>query len=270
MLRCLFWNQGNNDVTSVVAMAADEYLLDILAFCEVGANSEQTLAALGRRSDYHFTTGRVSTRFHIFTSFPARFLRLRSEAERFVVFDVRLPAREPFLLMVVHAPSKAAGWSPSALALEVAHYVSALRDVESNVAIPRSLIVGDFNMNPFEPGMAGASSFNAVMDARLANAETRTVQGRTYRYFYNPMWNLYGDITPGPPATLFHSGSTQEELHWHMLDQVLVSPEMIAHVDVASIKILDCVGDHQLVTKNGRPKRSTYSDHLPVYFELKV
>ena len=104
----------------------------------------------------------------------------------------------------------------------------------------------------------------------LAVYLARTVQGRTYRYLYNPMWNLYGDFTPGPPATLFHAGSTQEELHWHMLDQVLVSPEMIPHLDVASIRILDSVGDHQLVTKIGRPKRSTYSDHLPLYFELNV
>lgn len=272
MLRCLFWNQGRKDLTHVVAEAATTLRADILAFCETGSTSERTLKALKQtgRPHYYFTTGRISNRFHIFTTFPQQFIALRKEAERFLILEVALPARDRFLLMVLHGPSKIAGWDPTAHALEVSHYASSLRAMQKEHEIELSVVVGDFNMNPFEPGMVGASAFNAVMDARQARREDRTVQGRQYRYFYNPMWNLLGDATPGPPATFYYDAYTQVETQWHMLDQVIVSPGMIDNLNVGSIRIIDSVGECQLVSENGRPLRSRFSDHLPLYFELNV
>jgi hypothetical protein len=251
----------------MVAQVAKDYQIDILAFCEVGAEPDATIMALKPSYTYHFSTGLISDRIHLFTRFLNKFLTLHYEAERFLIFEVKLPEHEPFLFMVLHAPSKASGWTPPALALEMARYVPEMRRVEASSGILRSIVVGDFNANPFEPGLVGASGFNAVMDRRIANRGERTVQEQSYRYFYNPMWNLYGDATPGPPATFFHSGSTQEELYWHMLDQVIVSPEMIPHLDIGPIKILDTIGNQPLITKSGRPKKSI-SDHLPLYFEL--
>ncbi len=118
--------------------------------------------------------------------------------------------------------------------------------------------------------MVGASAFNAVMDVRLARKETRTVQHRRYGYFYNPMWNLMGDATPGPPASFFYDPRTQDDLQWHLLDQVLVSPDLIDALDVNSVRILDKIGDVSLVTKEGRPRKAKFSDHLPLYFELEI
>lgn len=270
MLRCLFWNQRRKDLSKIVGTAATTLRPDIFAFCETGASSQRTIDALSSAEKYHFTTGRVGKRFHIFTRFNKRFIGIRSEAERYLILDIELPARERFLLMVLHAPSKSAGWDPSSHALEMSQYVAALRTAQDEYNLSRSVIVGDFNMNPFEPGMVGAAAFNAVMDARQAKRGSRVVQQRKYEYFYNPMWNLLGDHSPGPPATLFYSANTQDELHWHMLDQVIVSPEMIDHFDVSSLRILDEIGDFCLVTPHGRPRSSQYSDHLPIYFELTV
>ncbi|MCH8046698.1 MAG: hypothetical protein IID44_23595 [Planctomycetes bacterium] len=270
MLRFFFWNQYCKDLTHVVVEAAKTMRPDILAFCETGCPSRDTLQALESAGDYHFTTGRVGERFHIFTRFSHRYIEVRKESDRFLILEVKLPARDRFLLMLLHGPSKGAGWTPISQALEMSRYVSALRDTQRECNLERSVIVGDFNMNPFEPGMVGAVAFNAVMDARQARKGDRTVQRRSYGYFYNPMWNLFGDKTPGPPATLFYDGHTQDELQWHMLDQVIVSPEMIDDLNVDSIRIVDAVGDYRLVTSGGRPWKSKFSDHLPLFFELNV
>ena len=61
-----------------------------------------------------------------------------------------------------------------------------------------------------------------------------------------------------------------EELGWHLFDQVLVSPAMVEHFRVPSLRVLDRIGDRPLVTDAGRPKKSDLSDHLPLYFELTV
>lgn len=270
MLRCFFWNQCKNDLTDVVVQAAAILRPDIFAFCETGARFKQTLDALNLVNAYHFTTGRISERFHLFTRFPQHYIKILSEADRFLILEISLPARDRFLLMVLHGPSKAAGWTPTSLGFEMVHFVTSLRTAQNTHNLSKSVVVGDFNMNPFEPGMVGASAFNAVMDARQARKGSRTIQNRSYGYFYNPMWSLLGDATPGPPATLFYDAYTQDELQWHMLDQVIVSPEMIDFLDVTSLRVVDTIGDHRLVTANGRPRKSKFSDHLPIYFELKI
>lgn len=268
MLRCLFWNQGRRALPHVAEAAAAALRLDIFAVCETASTYRATLDALNRVAAFHFTTGRVGDRFHIFTRFPSRYIGVRREAERFLILDVNLPARDPFFLMLLHGPSKSAGWTPAAMALEMSYYAASLRDAQAEHDQSRAVVVGDFNMNPFEAGMVGATAFNAVMDARQARQGVRTVQERQYSYFYNPMWSLMGDLTPGPPATLFYDAHTQEELQWHMLDQVIVSPTMIEYLNLPSIRVVDTIGDHRLVTKQGRPRKSAYSDHLPLYFEL--
>ena len=270
MLRCFFWNLRKRDLTDVIAEAASTLRPDIFAFCEVGASSKRTLAKLNRSERYHFTTGRIGERFHIFTRFPNRYVGVRKETDRYLILDIELPARERFFLMILHGPSKWAGWTGESLAMECCHYVSALRDLQTEHNLARSVILGDFNMNPFEPGMVGASAFNGVMDARIARKATRNIQKREYAYFYNPMWNLLGDAIPGPPASFFYDQHTQHELQWHMLDQVLVSPDMIDSLNVDSLRILERIGDVSLITKSGRPRKAKFSDHLPLYFELET
>ncbi|KAA0132095.1 endonuclease/exonuclease/phosphatase family protein [Gimesia chilikensis] len=270
MLRCLFWNQHRKDLSDVVGAAAATLRPDILVFCETGAPSHRTINALSGTDAYHFTTGRVGNRFHIFTRFNKHFIGIRSEADRYLILDINLPARDRFLLMVLHAPSKIVGWDTTSLALEITQYVAALRKAQDKYDLPRCVVVGDFNMNPFEPGMVGANAFNAVMDARQAKKGSRVVQNQRYEYFYNPMWNLLGDHSPGPPATLYYDAHTQNEQHWHMLDQVIISPAMIDHFDVKSLRILEEIGDYNLLTAEGRPRSAKFSDHLPLYFELMV
>jgi hypothetical protein len=268
MLRCFFWNVCQKDLSEVIGQAASSLRPDIFAFCEVGSPSKRVLKTLNQIDSYHFTTGRIGERFHIFTRFPNRYVGVRSEADRYLILEIALPARDRFLLMVLHGPSKRAGWTAESLALEYCHYVSSLRQIQTAQNLSRCIIMGDFNLNPFEVGMVGASAFNGAMDARLARKESRTVQKRSYGYFYNPMWNLLGDATPGPPASFFFDQHTQDELQWHLLDQVLVSPDMIDSLDINSVRILDKIGDMSLVTKEGRPRKSKFSDHLPLYFEL--
>ena len=69
------------------------------------------------------------------------------------------------------------------------------------------MLVGDLNMNPFEDGLVKTTGLHSVMSKSKAKEFSRVVQGRTYPFFYNPMWNLLGDETQGPPGTYYYSSS---------------------------------------------------------------
>lgn len=275
MLRILFWNIKNRNLHELVANAAASLKLDIVILCEVPSSHKDLLKSLKLKdSRFHFSKGLVSSigddRFYLFSRFDKSLMKLRKEHERFLVFEVNLPAREPFILMALHGPSKASGWTSEDISAELAAYAASLRSIQKESQLRKAVVVGDFNVNPFESGLIGTNAFHAVMDERLARKGSRLVQKKQYSYFHNPMWRLYGTASDGPMGSIYHSGSRHRELFWHMLDQVIVSAEMLEHFDSDSVRILDRIGDTTLTTAAGRPRKQSISDHLPLYFELQV
>jgi hypothetical protein len=85
------------------------------------------------------------------------------------------------------------------------------------------------------------------------------------------MWNLYGDEPRGSaPATYYYRGSDPHELHWHMLDQVLIRPSLVNRFDVSALNIVTSVGSTELTGASGIPNRTRFSDHLPVVFAVDL
>jgi hypothetical protein len=76
---------------------------------------------------------------------------------------------------------------------EVRYVVQAINEMEKAGRNNLTIVCGDLNRNPFEEGMVGSSCFNAVMDKTVAMNLRRTVNGRGFKMFYNPMWGLLGD-----------------------------------------------------------------------------
>ncbi len=120
-------------------------------------------------------------------------------------------------------------------------------------------------MNPFEPGVCGAQGLHAVMTKHQARKGSRTISGREYRYFYNPMWGLFGDRTSGPAGTYYLSSAKPVNYFWNIYDQVLVRPELMD--GIVDIRLLEYDGKVSLRTPDGVPR---VSDHLPIYLELEL
>jgi hypothetical protein len=148
---------------------------------------------------------------------------------------------------------------------------SLVRDIantEDRLGHRRTILVGDLNMNPFDLGVVGAQALHAVMTRQLARREERQVMGKPYRFFYNPMWSLFGDRTPGPAGSYYHRASNPGNLFWNMYDQVLLRPDLMDHLNDLQIPTTD--GQSDLVTRHGLPKKSDCSDHLPILFRMDL
>jgi hypothetical protein len=120
-------------------------------------------------------------------------------------------------------------------------------------------------MAPFEPGMVAATGFHAIMDRRTVARRIRLIQGAEHSMFYNPMWSLLGDLSPGPAGTFFHFPAKAESHAWYLLDQVILRPSLMDALDPSGLRI---VGDTQFATPNGRPSKIHASDHFPIGFVL--
>jgi hypothetical protein len=116
--------------------------------------------------------------------------------------------------------------------------------------------------------MVGADALHAVMSRHIAARATRLVAGEERRFFYNPMWNHFGDHPPCPPGTYYYRGSNQVVFFWNMFDQVLIRPDLLEFFRDEDLSILDSAGGTQLLTAGGTPDTSIGSDHLPILFRL--
>lgn len=139
-----------------------------------------------------------------------------------------------------------------------------IREVEGSCGHSRTLVVGDFNMNPYDIGMTAADGFNAVSDRIVGHRESRTFHGRTYPFFFNPSWSLLGDC-PRPPGSYCLGPGDGTSPYWSLVDQVLV------RVDLLQAYRLDATiqADPDLTTRENRPSRAHASDHFPLRVELE-
>ena len=166
-----------------------------------------------------------------------------------------------FLLFVIHLPSKLKYDEKSQLsyAIEVSRWV---RYLEAKYPTFPSIVVGDFNMNPFDAGMILPIGFNAPYDydsicKKSINIET----GFRYPYFYNPMWQLLGlankpYISENTFGTYEYKGTKNfTSLKWNFLDQVLIRPQLIPNF--VGLKVQKEINTDFVK-----------SDHHPVYFEI--
>jgi hypothetical protein len=187
--------------------------------------------------------------------------------------------RQDVLLFVVHFGSKTYK-SEASQALALPGFGDTIQREEAKRGCPRSILVGDLNMNPFEDGMVAAEGLNAAMTRQVALRGTRTSDRKRYRFFYNPMWSHFGDSTHEtappdhpehePPGTCYYGPKESRWYYWNMFDQVLLRPDLLPHFRNDDLKILVGDGATSMINEHGIPDRRNYSDHLPILFRVNV
>jgi hypothetical protein len=274
----LFWNLDLGEASTsaasrarslgdVVASVVASDHVDVLVFAEATADvvaGIATQATRGRRT-LHLHQEHYGGKLWFASTHPSSAWTTIEESPRASARELRTEGAPPLLLVAAHLPSKlhSSAESQHEDALALAQLV---RSAERACGHRRTVLFGDLNMDPFEPGIVGARSLHGVMDRSLAREEHRTVGNERYDYFYNPMWSLLGDRSSGPPGTYFVRRSEAVAYFWHSFDQVLFRPDLLDDLPLDPVRIVTRAGEHALLTPRGRPNATGYSDHLPLLF----
>jgi endonuclease/exonuclease/phosphatase (EEP) superfamily protein YafD len=270
MITILFWNVGQQSRREQIAQLAVNFDVDIVLLAEVVDEEAELLRALNQvEVKYNYAPARINAKILVFARFPKEFITPLVETDRLTIRRLNPPGMEEILLAAIHFPSKIA-WGEDSQAIECAKLAGDVQEAEKIAGHRKTVLVGDFNMNPFETGMVSAGGLHAVMDREVAKRVTRIVQERSYPFFYNPMWSLLGDATPGPPGTLYHARAEHKVYFWNMFDQVLVRPALLDRFRMDDLAIIVDNGGESLRTDAGRPNTRTGSDHFPILFRLSL
>jgi hypothetical protein len=274
LLSVLFWNLDKNSATfSHIVRLAQSRALDIIFLAEPPDDVTPLLVSLNGARIGRFRDAtlpplkiRIITKLSS-TVFKHRHTNQPGDVGICSVTSTLLREKE-LLLAPVHLPSKWGGKSPAGQASVAIEVAKELADFESRRRHSNTIAFGDFNMNPFDPGMTMVTGMHALMTGDLARQPDRLHRGVRYGRFYNPMWGLFGDRTDGPAGTYYWRSSEIENYHWAMLDQILVRPSLIGAVQ--DLDILDHDGTDSLFGEDRAPSKDYLSDHLPIAFRVNI
>lgn len=280
MTRVLFWNLNKRSLDQEVAALAKDKAIDLILLAEAGGAPDSYRQSLGYEipaepfeSPFTLYGVREKTRgklarLHILVRNSKTFWTTLYEDQRFVIATYEPPTREGILLAVAHLQSQA-DFKRSSIGAECRRFTRFIREQESSLGTTRTVVVGDLNLDPFDEGIIGADGLHGMASRQLAKKGGRTISGENYSYFYNPMWNLFGDHRGAPGSYYYYSAESNTQF-WHIFDQVLVRPDLASEFSDGSLEFLTEIRGETLLRKDGTPNDGRFSDHLPLTFELKL
>lgn len=275
-MKFLFWNLHNKPIFKEIAELALEECVDVLLFAEFPEQKDSSIIELLSElnqveKDKYYSLDIISdAKINIFcnSKYKQNIIH-RANNQREAIIGIIIPPMAPVLLIVFHCQSKV-NWSDDDQLAHSCNIKNLVDKWEEDLNCNRTILCGDFNMNPFDKGVISHTGINAVMDRNIAMKVSRTICKKKYRYFYNPMWGFLGDLGKGKVSgTIRYSSSIPTSYHWQLFDQVLLRPELISIFDNDELDIITRIGDISLLTPQQKISEK-YSDHLPIKFKLKI
>lgn len=261
-MKILFWNTHNNEnINPILAEIVLEERISVVALAEYTADISELVDRIAENGVYmapYFTLGcdRIKILGTVKDVSPAAHTRYAS----IQVFN------KSDIFCCIHLPSKTHADS-SKRGIAVSKIVREIENLETKYGTKNTIIVGDFNVNPYEPECLEAQYFHGIPASEDAAKMSRVVMEETFNMFYNPMWNLLGDFD-SPPGTYYMSTNETSCPFWNLFDQVIIRPHIRHRFEDNTLRIITNTEMINLLDKNGHPNKKI-SDHLPIVFEIK-
>lgn len=141
-----------------------------------------------------------------------------------------------------------------------------VRFVSKQQDTTRVVMLGDFNMNPYDRGMNLPAGLNAMMTRACVAPGYRQHLGKKYDFYYNPMWGHFGDKSVGPAGT-FYDTSSQGPYGWSIVDQVIVHHSLVPVFE--NVRIVTEAETISLMDDRGHPDTDRASDHFPILADFR-
>ncbi len=266
MPQILFWNVNKKDLTGLVCEIAASTDADVVVLNENTVPSADTLQQLQSEvlESFYYPTAISEARFHCFCKKPELDLSETNAAFRTSVRALRI-GRHRLLLALVHGVDSR-NYDREAQQSSAQSLASDMRLIKDQQNTNKLIMLGDFNINPYDRGMNLAAGLNAMMTKACVERGSRKLNGKRYDFYYNPMWSLFGDNTAGPAGTVYDT-SSQGPYGWSMFDQVIMSYSVIDLF--CDVKIVTEAGTKSLMDQKGRPDTKNASDHFPILVEFR-
>ena len=246
----------------------------LLCFTEVGPLSEEKLLAALQVANPQrpwWTRKSLSGKYILVGTIPIATWQGQSEgggAWPNLITRSANGTKETFLIWFVHLASPLGSSNHSNHTTQTARALrSAVEMVEGETAT-QSILIGDFNMRPYDSGMVDPTALNAS-PCCLEALRPRVIDKASHPHFYNPCWELLGNRCSNRQPGSYRRNDRTDSVRWWLIDQLLIRPKIADKLAARTPRILTQVGGTQLVTSRGAANTSI-SDHLPIVASLSI
>lgn len=269
-MNILFWNLANNNFSPVIVQCLKEYSIDFAFFCEYQKQTiEQVITEYPDRYTWidgnggcDKVTALVSVEYQVTKIF---------ESSRFTIYRIvnneerDLSDIEQYNVACVHFSDKRNNPEPDARLAEIHDLLEALKPFEKRNETDNTIVIGDFNAEPYDSEMLSKIGMNAVLyKEEIVSLEFPKRGAHKYRRFYNPTLECISEEKHCYGSYRYDSGMVTPI--WHFLDQVVMRKSLLNQFD--HIEYPRNIGNTNLMKKLGLDSKN-FSDHLPLIVFFK-
>jgi len=169
-------------------------------------------------------------------------------------------------IISLHMPSQMS-YNLDALKYNISEFKFEFENYIGNSVEKNILLIGDFNVNPFESPIVHFDGLSAT-NTRNFNV-IKTFRSKQKYIYYNPTWKLYTDNDfPGTFVKKRPSGSVFDVIDHHYLDQVILSYRLKENLISEEIKTLKKTEEYTFC--DIRRNKVLLSDHLPLKYVFEI
>lgn len=261
-MKYLFWNtHKNNGINDVLCELIVENDISMVCLAEYTAEAEDLIEKLSVQNIYMMEYGSCSERIKMFGT--VKNIQYRTDTDHAVIRIIN----DKDILCCVHLNSKIYSSHEDIRKIHMDQIISDIQSVEQELQLENTIVVGDFNLNPYDSSLINARYFHGLPIYEETKRKSRVIAGKEFYMFYNPMWNLLGDAQE-PYGTYYYAGNDPVNTYWNIYDQVIIRPALRSRFVEGSLKIIKETSTRFLLDSKGHPDKKI-SDHLPIVFEIK-
>ena len=265
-MNILFWNIKGNSVASYVARCALENNADVICLAEhLGVRPDVLCSSLGNQ--YRWVSGVNDSEKNKVILFARSDVRQVSNGQllepfhRCVIWSFECDG-EVYNLVALHLVDRGSEPDPNARRHDASRMMAELLRREKQSGCENSIVIGDFNSDPFEAPLVAKDAFNATLFDVINSHPVRRRYDEEFRMMYNPVVHYLSEETKCYGS--FYWGKGFSDLYWHCYDQALVSPSLADRV--RDFRYLRAIDEESLLA--GVKPKATISDHLPLLLTI--
>ena len=270
MTTILFWNIRRQPILEQIVTLSHTYNVDILLLAESSISNDSLEMSLNEGQEaLYFPDYGFPNQLQIYSRYLHSYFIPINDRRGIAIRHLIPPIGRNILIVTAHLPSKIFQKEHDQIFASV-RLANIIADAEKKVGHNRTVLIGDLNMDPFEHGVVAADGLHALSDRRIVKRGSRNVEGVRRNFFYNPMWNFFGDMNNTPPGTYYFDSGKHVNIYWHLFDQILIRPSLLDAFRKENIKIITDISGVSLLAESGRPNIRDSSDHLPIILTLDL
>lgn len=260
MFNILFWNLKKNSIEEYIVSCIIENDIDVAIFTEYDGIDFNALEKK-LRTQYKtaaYVQNDIKVKIIARCSIEVKVLQ---EQHRYCIYQIK-SEMNTYLVCGTHLEDRR-NYKSADRIQTISNIVSDVEENEDIFQCDNTIVIGDFNANPYDDELLSVYAFNSVLfKSVIQQNEMKEWNGTKKKRFFNPILHYISEET-GMYGSFYYSGS-HETSYWHCLDQAIVRKGLVNKI--SSVKYLKKIDGYELI-KDIRPNKEI-SDHLPLVIQF--